>query len=268
MITTAALLVGGYALILAGMFFFQRNLLFYPDRSVPNPARSGVVEMTLESSESEDGLVLSSWYFQGKADLPIIVYFHGNAGNIGSRGYKVRPFLDAGFGVLLVGYRGYGGNPGNPSQKGFFADARAALEILRRKGDFERSLVFYGESLGTAVATKIAAELASQGNPVKALILEAPFTSITDAAQHYYPYIPVKWLLKDPFNQVSLIGDVAAPVLIFHGEEDGTMPIRFGKALYERAKMPKQSKWYPDAGHNNLFDFGAAKLSIDFIHSN
>jgi len=268
MVHVAALLAGTYVLILVGLLVFQRNLLYYPNKTTPDPAASGVAEMRPVKMKSADGLVLSSWYAAGKPELPVVVYFHGNAGNIGTRGSKVRPFLNAGYGVLLVGYRGYGGNPGKPSETGLYADARAALNILKESEEAARPLVFYGESLGTAVASAMAAERAAAGQPVQALILEAPFTSVTDAAGHYYPFIPVKWLLNDHFDQASWIATVAAPVLIFHGERDKTMPIRFGKALFDVAQMPKQSKWYDDAGHNNLFDFGAAALSIDFIERN
>lgn len=268
MITAVAILLTGYVLILAGMFFFQRNLLYHPDTSLPDPVNSGVAEMSAESAETSDGLHIVSWYAKGKPELPVVVYFHGNAGNIGSRGDKVRPFLDAGFGVLLVGYRGYGGNSGKPSQNGLLADARASLGILQKNGGSERPLVFYGESLGTALATMIATERAAANNSVRALILEAPFTSVSDAARYYYPFLPVRWLLQDTFEQKSYIARVSSPVLVFHGEQDKTMPIRFGKALFEMAQMPKQAKWYPQAGHNDLFDYGAAKLSIDFIQSN
>ncbi|MBC8268177.1 MAG: alpha/beta hydrolase [Rhodospirillaceae bacterium] len=261
MITVVALLVGAYAIILLGLLIFQKKLLYHPDTSIPDPARSGVAEMHPIKAENANGLTLVSWYAQGNPGLPVVAYFQGNAGNIGSRGNKVRPFLDAGYGVLLVGYRGFGGNPGTPGEAGLYADARAALNTLKDN----RPLVLYGESLGTAVATTMAAERSMAGDPVQALILEAPFPSITAAAGHYYPFIPVKWLLKDHFDQASRIAGISAPVLIFHGERDKTMPVRFGKALFEAAKMPKQSKWIAGAGHNNLFDFGAAELSLEFI---
>lgn len=259
------LLVGGYLLILLALFVFQRNLLYYPETTRPDPVRSGLSEMTPLTAKSADGLSLVSWYAEGKPDQPIVVYFQGNAGNIGGRGHKVRPFLDAGFGVLLVGFRSYGGNPGSPSEQGLLEDTKAALSLLEGSA---RPLVFYGESLGTAVATITAAELANSGKPVQALVLEAPFTSVTDAAQHHYFYVPVKWLLKDHFNQAARIKEVQAPVLIFHGERDNTMPIRFGRALYDITDEPKASKWYPNAGHNDLFDYGAGDLSVEFILKN
>ncbi|NQU58281.1 MAG: alpha/beta hydrolase [Rhodospirillales bacterium] len=268
MINVAALLAGAYLLILVVLLIFQRNLLYHPDKAFPDTAISGVEEMRPQKVESDDGLVLLSWYAQGNPEQPVVVYFHGNAGNIGSRGSKVRPFLDAGYGVLLVGYRGYGGNPGNPSETGLYVDARAALSILKENGDGARPLVFYGESLGSAVATAMAAERAGAGEPVQALILEAPFPSVVAVAQHYYPFIPVKWLLIDRFDQAARITAVSAPVLVFHGDQDKTMPIRFGKSLFESAQMPKQAKWFVGAEHNNLFDFGGAELSIDFIQQN
>jgi uncharacterized protein len=261
MVTVVALLVGAYAIILLGLLIFQKKLLYHPDSSIPDPARSGVAEMHPKKTESADGLTLLSWYAQGNPALPVVAYFQGNAGNIGSRGDKVRPFLNAGYGVLLVGYRGFGGNPGTPGEAGLYADARAALNMLKD----DRPLVLYGESLGSAIATTMAAERSMAGYPVQALILEAPFPSVTAAAGHYYPFIPVKWLLKDHFDQASRIASISAPVLIFHGDQDKTMPIRFGKALFEAAQLPKQSKWIAGAGHNDLFDFGAADLSLEFI---
>lgn len=267
MINVVGLLVGAYLLVVVALLVFQDKLLYHPDKSFPDIVGSGLHEMQPVEATTADGLVLMSWYGPGQPEQPVVVYFHGNAGNIGSRGDKVRPFLEAGHGVLLVGYRGYGGNPGKPSEAGFYADARAALMILDEKGAGQRPLVLYGESLGSAVATAMAAELAGANRPVRALILEAPFTSVTAAAQHYYPYIPVKWLLMDHFDQAARITDVSAPVLIFHGDLDKTMPIRFGKMLFEKALMPKQAKWYAGAEHNNLFDQGAAQLSLQFIRS-
>lgn len=265
MLQLVYLLAGGYLLLLFALYIFQRNLLYHPDVQVPEPVLSGLPEMQPLTGVSADGLSLTSWYAKGGTDQPLVVYFQGNAGNIGDRGHKVRPFLEAGFGVLLVGYRGFGGNPGYPSEQGLLADGRAALE----KTDAQhRPLVFYGESLGTAVATLLAAERAREGRPVQALILEAPFTSVTDAAQHHYFYVPVKWLLKDHFNQAARIDEVAAPVLIFHGHRDRTMPLRFGQQLYAEAVEPKTAEWYPEAGHNDLFDYGAGALSVDYIRRN
>ena len=177
-----ALAIGAYFFFLIILFTFQSSLLYHPDKSAQDPMLIGLSEMQPTLAESKDGLKLLSWHAKGKPEQPIVVYMHGNAGNIASRGHKVRPFLDMGFGVLLVGYRGFGINPGKPTEEGLYADARAALSILNKEGEPERPIILYGESLGTAVATHIAAELASARKPVTALILEAPFPSITSVA--------------------------------------------------------------------------------------
>ncbi len=260
-----AIAIGAYFLFLVVLFAVQSNLLYHPDRTVQDPVLSGLAMMQPIKAESADGLELLSWYAKGQPQQPIVVYLHGNAGNIGSREHKVRPFLDVGFGVLLVGYRGFGINPGKPSEEGLYADARAALSILNKDGDRKRLIILYGESLGTAVATNLAAELARAGTPAAALILEAPFPSVTSVAEYHYPFVPVKWLLKDHFDQASRISRIFAPVLIFHGDQDKTIPIHLGKALFDKALTPKQSKWFTGAGHNNLFDFGAGELSVKFI---
>jgi fermentation-respiration switch protein FrsA (DUF1100 family) len=260
-----SLAICAYLFFLVVLFTFQSSLLYHPDRSYPDPLISGLDMMQPIKAVSADGIVLLSWYAKGQPKKPIVVYLHGNAGNIGSRGHKVRPFLDVGFGVLLVGYRGFGVNTGKPSEEGLYADSRAALTILTEVGEWERPIILYGESLGTAVATNLAAELASAGTPAAALILEAPFPSVASVAKYHYPFVPVKWLLKDHFDQASRISRISAPVLIFHGDQDKTIPIHLGKVLFDKALMPKQSKWFEGAGHNNLFDVGAGELSINFI---
>lgn len=264
MTNVIALVASFYLVFVGALFFFQRNLLYYPDDSVPSPVASGVPEMSPVTAETGDGLALRSWYRAAEEGRPTVVFFHGNAGNIGSRGFKVRSYLDAGFGVLLVGYRGYGGNPGSPTEQGLYADGRAALEFLDGEGVAARLWVLYGESLGSGVAVRMAAERAST-DPVGALVLEAPFSSIVDVASHHYPYVPVGWLIKDRFDSAAVIADVRAPVLIVHGREDRTIPMKFGARLFEAAVEPKESHWLEGADHNNLHDFGIGRLTIEFI---
>ena len=258
-----AIVLGGYLFVLVILFFFQSSLLYHPDKSAVNPVWSGLDEMQAVKARSADGIDLLSLYAVGQSNLPIVVYLHGNAGNIGSRGHKVRPFLDVGFGVLLVGYRGFGTNPGKPTEEGLYADAMAAYSLIDEESN--RPIIIYGESLGTAVATNLAAKLASLGSPVSALILEAPFPNLHSVAKYHYPFVPVQILLKDGFDQSSKIDKVQAPILVFHGGKDRTIPISLGKSLFEKAIIPKKSKWFENAGHNNLFDFGAGELCIDFI---
>ncbi len=253
-----------YAGIVGGLYVFQRNLLYHPSAAMPTPAESGVPEMDVVSLETADGLRLTSWYRPAADGLPTMVYLCGNAGHIGYRAFKVRHFLDAGYGVLLVGYRGFGGNPGRPSETGLYHDGRAALRFLEGEGVTADRTVLYGESLGTGVAVHLAYEQA-KNRPVAAVLLEAPYTSITDIAAHHYPFAPAKWLVKDRFDTESKIAAIAAPVLMFQAENDRITPVRYGKQLFDAAVEPKEARWFPSGGHNELYDAGAPDVILDFL---
>lgn len=243
-----------YAALCAFMFVAQRNFLYAPNRSRPDQDSTGAPQMDVVELTAADGLPLLAWYRAPKNDrLPMIVYFHGNAGHIGDRATKMAPFLKAGFGLLLLSYRGYGGNPGKPTEQGLYADARAALDFGRDQGVGEDRLAIYGESLGSGVAVQMATE-----RPIAALVLEAPFTSMTKVAHEKVPYVPVPLLIRDRYDSLSKIGDVEAPLLVIHGEADRTVPVGHGRRLFAAAADPKQSLFLPHAGHADVFDFGVA----------
>ena len=162
-------------------------------------------------------------------------------------------------------YRGYGGNPGRPSELGLMSDARAALAFLDAAGVPPAETVLYGELLGSTVAVAIAAERAVGGQPVAALVLEAPLSSVSDVAAYHYPWMPVRWLLKDRFEAAARIADVGAPVLIVHGDADEIVPIRYGRALFEAAQEPKEAAWIPGGGHEDLAQFGLSRIVLDFL---
>jgi hypothetical protein len=253
---------GVYLLVLGFLFVVQRHLLYVPSQERPDLAEFGLAGvMEPVRLTSADGTATTSWFSQGReADSPVIVLFHGNAGHIGHRGIKVRPYLDAGYGVLLQGYRGYGGNPGRPTEEGLYADARAALEYLSREGIRDGRIVLYGESLGSAVAVQMATE-----RSVAAVVLEAPFTSIADLAQSRYPIFPVRWLVLDRYDSLSKIDRVRAPVFFVHGERDRIVPVRFGRRLFGAANEPKEALWLPEAEHNDLESFAIADAVLDFV---
>jgi len=250
-----------YLAIVIGMFVFQRRLVFAPDRALPDPETSDVPEMSLARYLSGDDLSLTSWIkLPTSAGAPVLVYFHGNAGHIGDRGDKIRPFLDAGFGVLLAGYRGYGGNPGRPSEKGLLADGRAALAYLDTLGVDRARVILYGESLGSGVAVALASE-----DRIGAVVLEAPFTSIVDVGAAAYPWAPVRLAMRDRFDSLSRIGGISAPILVVHGELDRTVPIRLGRRLLAAAPEPKQGYFFPFAGHTDLHEHGAVPVILEFL---
>lgn len=246
------------AVFLAGCL--QRALLYYPSDRLPTPAEIGATDYDVVQLTTADGLVLTAWHAAAMEDRPTIVYLQGNAGNIAGRVPKLRPFRAAGYGVLLVGYRGYGGNPGTPSEAGLLADGEAGLAYLADAGVPPDRVVLFGESLGTAIAVRLAAD-----RQVAALVLEAPFTSIIDAGRYHYPFLPVETLAEDRFDTIRHITGVSAPVLIVHGERDRIVPVTQGRRLLAAAPGPKRGVFLRGAGHNNLAAFGAADVQLAFL---
>ncbi len=238
----------------------QCRMMYFPDAQVPVPERAGVPEMAAVALTTDDGLELLAWYRPPPHSAPTVVFFHGNAGHIGHRGRKVRPLLDAGFGVLLVSWRGYGGNPGSPTEQGLYHDARAALSFLADAGVPSSRVVLYGESLGSGPAVQLATE-----RPVAAVVLEAPFTSVAEVAQRHYWFLPARHLVLDRFDSLSKITRIGAPLLIVHGEKDRVVPVEMGRALLAAAREPKDAVFVPDAGHNDLYDHGVADAVIAFV---
>ena len=227
-IKIGTVLVVCYVGLVGCVYAIQRAMMYFPAGDLPSPAAAGAPEMSEVRLKTADGLDLIAWYRPAAAaGKAAIVYFHGNGGHIGMRVYKVRPFLDAGYGLLLVSYRGYGGNPGSPSEEGLFMDGRAALAFLAERSVAPERTVLLGESLGSGVAVRMASEHA-----VGALLLEAPFTSAADVGQRAYPFLPVKLMIKDRFDSLAIIDQVRVPLLIVHGERDGVVPVPLGREVF------------------------------------
>lgn len=236
-----------YSSILIGMYGYQDKLLYHPDTNLKEPAYYNV-EMQELKLATKDGVNITAWYSPAPTKVsPVIVYFHGNAGNIGRRAGEFRAFKEEGFGVLAVSYRGFGTSEGKPSQKGLYEDARAALNFIKKEHGGLENVVLYGESLGTGIATQMASEF-----EVKALVLEAPYTSIADRGQELYFYIPVRWLLRDNFENFPTIMRVTEPVLVFVGEKDTIVPWYHGKKVYEAAHEPKELIVFQHNGHDMI----------------
>jgi fermentation-respiration switch protein FrsA (DUF1100 family) len=240
---------------------FQHKMVFQPNRI--NIFNTSYDPFTTVSVKTSDGLELRGLYAPPRDGKPVIIYFHGNAGSIIDRAVKTLLPIESGYGYLLAEYRSYGGNPGKPSEQGLYNDARAWIDFALAQGLSQDQLIYHGESLGTGVAV----QMASERKP-KALILEAPFTSVTAVASYYYPVLPVKRLLRYPFDSVSKVQSFDMPVLIYHGTRDITVPYRFGEALF--AAIPSTQKTFitlTGAGHANLFDHGAADHVMEFLNA-
>jgi hypothetical protein len=213
-------------------------------------------------TRTADGLELLHWYRPPRdPGLPVVVVFHGNAGHIGDRVPKLASLYAAGYGVLLSGYRGYGGNPGRPTEADLTADARLVLDWLAGQGIAPERTVLYGESLGTGIAVKMAVE-----RPAAAVILESPYTSIAELAQVHYWYLPAWWLVLDKWRSREIIERINAPLLVVHGARDRTVPLRYGRRIFEAAPEPKEILVVDDGAHNDLFEFPEVPARvIDFL---
>ena len=263
----AIYLIAGYALFTAAIYLAQRRMMYFPAKHLPTPIEAGLAAAHTVKLQTSDGLDLIAWHIPAKAGTnhPTIVYLHGNGGNIAGRVHRARPLVARGYGLLLVEYRGYGGNPGVPTETGLYADARAGLAFLQSEGVSPAQIVLLGESLGTGVAVQMAAELGRAGTPVAGLALEAPYTSTTDVAAGAYWFLPVRWLLKDRFESLSKIGDIRTPLLVIHGEHDRTIPVALGKRLFAAAPEPRTGVFIPNAGHNDLASHGSDGHILEFI---
>lgn len=228
------------------LYIFQRKLIYIPALQIPQLQDYQASDMTVVSLQTQDNLSLLSWYKPAASNQPTILLVHGNAGNIGYRMPLARQFLNAGFGVLLLEYRGYGGNKGTPTEQGLYEDGRAALQFLQQQGVESQHVVLYGESLGTGVATQLASEY-----PVCALILQSPFTSLPSVARYHYPWLFIKpW---DQFNSLERIQQIHAPLLILHGKRDQIVPFAEGLQLFNQANEPKKMLAFADKNHNDLW---------------
>jgi fermentation-respiration switch protein FrsA (DUF1100 family) len=258
-------LLAALVLYLAGLtalWAFQRDLMYFPD-GLPRVPPShyamldGVKEIAFTTA---DGVELAAWYAAAPANRPTIVMFHGNGGSLRGERYRLKRFKDAQMGVLLLAYRGYSGNAGSPSEQGLYADARAALDWLEASGVGTKSIVLYGISLGSGVATMMAAE-----RDFAALVLESPYTSTVDVAAWRFPVVPVSWLMEDRFESLARIGSITEPLLVMHGDRDVVIPQRFGRQLFAAANQPKQGFWPHGLGHNDIFDNGGFDTALAFI---
>lgn len=233
--------------VLAVVFTQQRRLMYFPFGVVPAPDAVGVAGISAVSFPTADGLTLNGW-FLARTDTPwfTIIVFNGNAGNRAYRAPLADALARAEAAVLLFDYRGFGGNPGSPSESGLRLDARAARDYVLARGVDPSRLVYFGESLGSAVATELAVE-----HPPAALVLRSPFTSFTDMGRVHYPGLPVDWLLRDRYATIQRIARVKAPVLVIAGDQDRVVPIDQSRRLYEAARDPKSMLIITGADHND-----------------
>lgn len=236
--------VGITAAILGGLWLLQRLLIYLPTQHVP-PVAEVLPGWETALLATDDGLGLAAWYRAPELSAPVVIVFNGNAGNRSDRMPLGRALAEAGFGVLLVDYRGYGGNPGRPTEAGLALDARAAADFVAGAAP-GHPVAYFGESLGAAVAVELAT-----ARPPAALVLRSPFTSLADVAALHYPLLPVRVLLWDRYPSAERIRGVTAPVLIVAGSADSIIPAAQSRKLFELANPPKEFLVIDGADHND-----------------
>lgn len=237
-----------YVLAVALLFTFQRSVI-YPAPQARAPLTPGYEEALLET---EDGLELRAIYREAEPGLPTVLYFHGNGGSVSGASVSNAPVVEAGIGALLVEYRGYGGNPGEPSEQGLYRDGEAAMRWLSDRGVRGEDIVVVGNSIGGGVATHIASEIAQTGDGPAGLILIAPFTSVPDVAADALWWAPARWLVRDRFDNRSRVAELDLPLLVQHGDADRVIGDHHGKTL---AAAASDATFQPFAGSGHALSF-------------
>jgi fermentation-respiration switch protein FrsA (DUF1100 family) len=250
------------ALFLVGICVFpacgiENRMIFHPNPSVDATPQQVGLEFEDIFFTARDGVRLNGWFIPHQEARSTLVWFHGNAGNIGHRVENIKWLHDrVPVNIFIFDYRGYGRSQGFPSEKGTYLDGEAALELMRKKlgGDGAQKLVFFGRSLGAAIAAEMATRFESQG-----LILESPFISIAEMARVLFPYLPIGPFLQTRYDVRATIKKIKVPLLVLHGDRDEIIPFEHGKLVFEAAPLPKRFFTITGAGHNDTVVIGGER---------
>ena len=250
MLKFIVVVVASYGLLIAVVYLMQGRMLYLP--GVPGrtltmtPIDVGMDYQDV-SIETADGVTLHGWFIVGRSSQ-VLLFFHGNAGNISHRLDSIRQFQKLGLSVLIIDYRGYGQSGGRTTERGIYCDAEAAWRYLTEsRGISTSDIVIFGRSLGASAASWLAA----QHQPL-ALIVESSFTSVPDIAQELYPWLPARWLSRFSHATRDYVRDVRCPVLVTHSRDDEIIPFNHGEAIFASANEPRTLLVLRGA-HNDAF---------------
>ena len=244
------------------MYQQQDEMLYQPVTKRTLPIDVQAEAANIVEVMTSDAIKLQGWHFDPiDPQKPTIIFFHGNGWSVGQSFAHVRFLIGAGYGLFMVEYRGYSGHKGKVTEDGLYKDARAYINWLKSvRGISPQDMIFYGESLGSAVAIKMSAEY----QPKATFVLSA-FSSMQDVAWNKYPYVPVPFLLRDKYKNLNVVGDIQSPILFLHGRRDTLVPYEFAQKLYEGANQPKEMVVYEEGTHTNLLDLGGREKILDFL---
>ncbi len=227
--------------------WLETSLVFFPTRYPDgdwDDRPNGAEDVWFDTA---DGVRLHAWFVPCERPVAVLLFAHGNAGNLSDRAFLLERLRRLGAAVMIFDYRGYGRSEGTPSEKGVYLDVRAAAEALARRAGVRRSdLVLLGRSLGGAAVVDLAAEEAVRG-----LVLESTFTSLTDVAAYHFPWLPVRHMMRMRFDTASKIGSCRCPLLQSHGTADTIVPFSLGRQLFELANDPKRFLTFDGLDHND-----------------
>ena len=231
----------------------ESRFVFFPGKRVEETPRDRGLVYEEIYFKTTDGLRLNGWWIPGTGSPLTLLWFHGNGGNISHRLDNITLRHDLlGTNIFIFDYREYGRSEGRASEEGTYRDGDAAIQYLHGRKDIDPTkIVFLGESLGSAVAVEMATR-----HGCAALVLESPFLSIPEMAKVSLPFLPISSLLQTKYDTLSKIGQVGAPLLIVHGENDEIVPFQHGQRLFEAAKEPKEFYSIKRARHNDLYLIG------------
>ena len=231
------------------MYLNQRKLLYLPSE---NNYLDDQIDFNFREVfiDVEKNLKLKAWLIENDfKNKKTLVFFHGNAGNLSNRTYKLNQLSKLDLNIIILAWRSFSGNEGEPSEQNLYNDAKKTIDWLNSRGVKNKNIILYGESLGTGIAVEL-----GQTNQFGGIILESPFTSMTNAAKNIYPWLPVKYLLKDKYDSEKKIKNLQIPILIMHGKKDNIVPFKMGKKLYDLANNPKFFYFTENDDHMMTFD--------------
>ena len=247
------LALGAYLLLCGLIYLGQRRLLYFPGPPPRGTLETSGLQGRAIELVTEDGEYLEAWLLEADEARGVVLVSHGNAGNLEDRLFLARAFVSLGLSVFLYDYRGYGNSSGSPSEEGTYRDARAAYDWLIENGFAAERVLLYGESLGGGVSVELATEVVHGG-----LVLDHTFTSVPDIGAGAYPWLPVRLLARDRYDNLAKIGSVPRPTLIVHSPEDEIIPFEHSRQLL-RAAPPGTAFLTTQGGHNDAGIVGKAE---------
>jgi uncharacterized protein len=245
----AVIFVLGYAIVLVALYSLQKKLIFYPGKLASDYKLSTTEEAEEVTVTTDDGEHISGLFFP-KTSHEVILYFHGNAGDLSQWQFVSEDFTALGFNFFIIDYRGYGKSTGDISENGLYKDAQAAYDYLLKKGFKPEHIIIYGRSIGSGVAVDLASRKKSKG-----LVLESPFSSFARLANEKFPFFFPSLYLRFRFDNIRKIKDVRCPVIFLHGSDDTLIPPSHSRQLFDRFKGMKKMILVDKGAHNDLHAF-------------